>query len=561
MVDPNGRILVTTNGVLPAREITDKYHHRTFGEDFDTAHPVFNWIYRVSRNWSGVSDLIPRMKSHLQALRIESNDNSRPSSSPSSERFDPDTFDDYSIIFRERFCSAAASLANAVHIPIERMGVLYDKIIETGTISDNDYFNKSAVVRFKVDDVEKGSAKRVWLFGKGQLLLLTKQLSQEETDKLLNSGYKFGSVQHVGRSISQPIQVPLEDIEKHFTDIKQYVDNLHTSDKTGTWLGFFGLIARTGSKGFDIGVKRDNQDQLPDVQLMPAEPQDWQSRFLERLDGMKTKACLFFLEDKYATDMQRTEQERRFAKEVREAMTRLGEQVPAACFQEARFLAKPVSAHYCHRHRSRNVITWIYALCLIADVHTSIEEKPNLARIPLTFFGTRQRCYRGSPDHAILSRDIHQEFGPLLARRQDKRKLSISGLIKHKTGLESSRKYGSQTPLGNLRSSRKNSLAQMSPASSVHELVAKPSRISDCRAEGSSFVRLDRDNMLGGIYVTTETVVESDSGSSNSSSQGGGKFTNRPTSVSISTLQQEDTFVDELVEATRTRFVPPKIRH
>lgn len=550
MFDPDGRILVTTEGVLPTREITDKYQTRTFSEDFDTTHPVFQWIFRVTRHWSGVSELIPRMKSHLTAHKDDSEEDSQPVSSSSSANFDPETYNDYSVIFRERFCTAAAGLAAAMHMPTEQIGVLYDKIIETGTLKLEDRTTKRSTVQMdKPGDVEAGSC--LHLFGKGQLLFLTRQLNQEDAVKLLNAGFKFGSIQQVGRNIAETMQIPLPTLEVHVIGLKHYVDKLQALDKAGTWLSFFGLISRPNSKGFDVGVKKEDQDQLPDIQLLPLEPQEWQAKFLQRMDGLRTKSCMTFLEDRSKVDVQRCQQEQQFSMILLQAMVSLGQQVPGDWFREARFLARPVFAHYSHQ-RSRSVVSWIYAFCVIADMHTSLEACDSITRIPLTFFSARQRCYKGSPDHGILAREIHQEFGPLLARRANK-KAPSTRIRKISIRMPKAHRKLSRHQNARPASSRSSSVGH-SDGSSMHELVDKPHNMSNLTqyrgAEG------ERDNIWGGILVNSETVVKSDSKSDYSQEN---KHLGMGMKVAVGTAKQEDTFVDELMEATRTRFMPPKI--
>lgn len=552
MFAPDGRILVTTEGVLPAKEITDKYQHRTFNEDFDTGHPVFQWIFRVSHNWSGVSELIPRMKSHLAGLKIPVEDDSRPASSKSSVTYDPETYNDYSLIFRERFCTAAASLASSMHIPVERIGVLYDKIIETGTLKREDWAKRATIQVDKIGEMESGGS--LHLFGKGQLLFITRQLSTEDADKLLNAGYKFGTVQQVGRNIAETMQIPTAALEGHFAGLKHYVEKRDVVEKAGTWLSFFGLIPRPSNKGFDVGVKKADQDQLPDVQLLPGEPQQWQTEFLERMDGMKTGTCLAFLEDRNSIDHQRPQQERKFATVLQKAVTALAKQVPTEWFREARFLARPVFAHYASQHHNRGTVTWIYSFCLIADMHTTLEACDSLARVPLTFFSARQRCYKGSPDHGILARDIHQEFGPLLARRtvrnhgKSRMRMASRHISRSKFGFN-------KAPLPPMPVSRRSVSVSQSEGSSVHELVEKPHNLSE-RSIPDGVASSERDNDWGGILVNSETVIKSDSKSDYSNES---RHLGLGMKVAVGTSKQEDTFVDELMEVTRTRFVPPKV--
>merc|ERR1719487_1923701 len=115
-------------------------------------------------------------------------------------------------------------------------------------------------------------------------MFLTRRLTYEDRDKLFNAGYKFGSVQQIGRNIAETMQIPLPALEVHLENLNRFLETSSSVDKPGTWLNFFGLIPRPNGKGFDVGVKQGNQDQLPDAPLLLEEPEQWQAEFLERLD-------------------------------------------------------------------------------------------------------------------------------------------------------------------------------------------------------------------------------------------------------------------------------------
>ncbi|KAI6854615.1 hypothetical protein KC323_g8702 [Hortaea werneckii] len=543
MLDPGGRLLVTTEGVLPSREITDKYHHQMPSDEFDTAHPVFQWAFRVTRNWESVVELLPRMKSHILTGGGEDNFKPRPPSFSSSINFDSETYKDYSINFRERFCVAAQTLAAAMHVPVGQIGVLYDKILHTGTLEPEDRAKQKTEQVNKTDDVETGRSPQ--LFAKGQLMLIVKKLAPDETNKLLNAGFKFGKIQHVGHKIAEAMQIPLSALETHLEGVQHFLETHDKSEKSGTWLSLFCLIPSPNQKGFDVGVKRSLQEQLPDVQLLPRDPQPWQAEFLQRMDGLRTTSCLAVLEGRSFTE-QRTSKEQEYAKSVLRAMVELRQQVPGDWFRKARFLGRPVFAHYPNQS-GQIVESWVYAFCAIADMHISLETSDNISRTPLTFFGTRQRCYAGSPDHELFAREIRQEFGPFIdsettRKDTDWRCRSLPpriGRVLSKTKL---------WPAGSRTSSIENS-----EDSSVHELVVKSPQISKSFRANAT----DPGAKCGGILVNSETVVKSHSRS---------RYDNtelqrlRPgMEAVISVAKREDTFVDELMKATCSRFRPPKL--
>ncbi|KAF2160406.1 hypothetical protein M409DRAFT_70548 [Zasmidium cellare ATCC 36951] len=554
--DPAGRVLVTTEGVLPSRKITHKYNHRTFDDEFDDSHPVFQWVFRVTHNWQGVGDLIPKMKSHLSAHKGTSMImvDSRPSSSQSSAMYDEETYSNYAILFEERFCTAAASMASTMNWPIEKLGVLYDRIVETGVLSKDDKASKrNTLTDHRYSAATDNEASKTSLFGKGQVMFITREVDQAESNGLLNSGYKFASIQHVGRTISHAMQIPLSTLEAHISDLKRYVENLQSVEKQGTYLAFFALIPKPHHKGFDVAVKKDHLDQLPDAKILDGPPQPWQTAILNQLDGKNVAWILDTLTDRTgrSTIPTSSSQEWVFVSTLHSAITTLIQPFPEQWINHARFWSKQLVAHYAFENSTP---TYLYSFTVIGDMHAQIDHSDVIVRTPKTFFEARHRCYTGSPDHAILARDIHQTFGPLFAKRQPKAnrmaKLSVTltnnPLKKVKT---------SKTAMTNGNgSSRGNSTEHTDDNSSVYELVDK-SKYSSGSPSGSERSRTGATNNWGGILVNSETVVQSDN---RSGFLNGGNPSSMPMgmNVAVSTAEPEVTFANELFNFTKAHFTP-----
>ncbi|EME44484.1 hypothetical protein DOTSEDRAFT_88624 [Dothistroma septosporum NZE10] len=546
--DPAGRILVTTEGALPSREITDKYHHRTFDEEFDTSHPVFQWIFRVTHNWTGVGGLIPKMRSHLNAQKV-SELGECPSSSQASSIYDIGTYSNYELLFEERFCTAAASIAVSLNVPIEQLGVLYDQIIQTGTMETEDKTSKRKSQSHEPTPMQLEAALRMSIFGKGLVLFLVREVGQEDTDKLLNAGMRFATVHHVARNISHAMQIPQPSLESHLSGLKRYVENLQTTERPGTWLSFFAMIPKPNSKGFDVVVKKDARDQLPDVQLLPRHPDQSQITFLNRLDGQRMNTILALLEDragKLAGGL--TADELWFGRDLRHKILELIQPFPREWTEHARFWSKQLVAHYSHPLQSRSTVTTMYAFTVIGDMHASIDASLTLGRIPRTFFEVRHRCYAGSPDHALLARDIHQAFAPLFARKLPKRhrkaKLSVVLADNPIARLK-------KTATGDKRSTRDSSLDHGDEHSSMHELVDKPPHPSDSSRGSERY----HTNNWGGILVNSETVVKTDS-KQEFPDDGPGALIPMGQKVDVSTAELDVTFANELVLITKQRFLP-----
>jgi NO-binding membrane sensor protein with MHYT domain len=561
--DPNGRILVNTDGTLPAREITDRYNSVGFTDDFNTAHSVMHWMFRVSYNWAGVSDIVPKMKSHLIAQRENSDLGSRPESPASSTVYDPSTYTDYSIIFRERFCVAAANLASNLHVPLEKLGVLYDRIIETATLPESHLTMRSAKTSTKQEDIELGTNLRKLVFGKGQILFVVRQVDTEEVDRLLNSGFRFAAVPNVARTIAESLQVPVTVLEKHCVELQRYVKNLEKLDKSGTWLGLFAPIAKAHG-GFDIVVNKYAQNQLPDVQLLKNPPQPWQHDVMVGMDGLRPHACIRHMEKRLAVQEDNTPQsirEKTFAATVITAVQALDRSLPSEWFSQSHFFAKAHSAHYSTVTGGQAMPTTIYSFVVMADMHVAIDAFDSVARVPMSFFSTRQRCYTGSPDHQNLARDIHAEFGPLFGRKiaktKSSSKLKASGLGSKLKRLESTQ---GEEPI---YKERKSSYTDTDTSSEnglvdkVEPIAVHSAQIHDAESEADSG---RRDNFWGGIMVNSEMTIQNEGRADTSFSinREFGANGGMGLQTAVTTAKQEDTFVEELMSVTRAKFIPPK---
>lgn len=545
MFDPDGRVLVTTDGLFPSREITDKYLHRTFDDDFDTSHGIFQWLFRVSHNWEGISGLIPRMKSHLSAQsELTDIDGSRPESCGSSTVYDPESYGDYTLLFRERFCTAAGSLAASMHLPVEKVGVLYDKIIDTGTLKLEDRLKRQTLSTSWTSDKGSEDVELAFpsaLFGRGQLLFLARQLEADDVPKLLNAGYRFASMSQVSRNIADLMQIPQPALDAHVFSLRHYVHNLGHLHKTGTWLSCFVVVPKPNSKGFDVAVKSQDRDQLPDIQLLPSEPSQWQAAFLDRMHGKSSQACYAFLEDRYNREPDRTPREKGFANVLMKAVLMLGSQVPAQWFQQARFYGRPVFAHYTQPLEKDSPPTVLYAFTVCGDLHTSIEASHGISRAPLSFFSARQQCFIGSPNNQLLVQRVHQEFSPLFARKPSGAEARVRGLgLRRPNGIRtpgrSTRTPGTPRPHGD-------------DYPDTHELVDPPRALSESSQDAAAGA--ERPNAFGGILVNSETTVSTDFKSEYAATSTRDMGLAMGMESKVERSRPVETFVDELFAFTR----------
>jgi hypothetical protein len=239
----------------------------------------------------------------------------------------------------------------------------------------------------------------------------------------------------------------------------------------------------------------------------------------------------------------------------------LDRSLPSEWFSQSHFLAKAHNAHYSTVTGGQAMPTVIYSFVVMADMHVAIDAFDSVARVPMSFFSTRQRCYAGSPDHQNLARDIHAEFGPLFGRKIPKAaptsKLRPSGLSSKLKRLDSPHNEGP------IYKERKSSYTDTDTSSEnglvdkVEPIAVHTSQVHDADSEADN---ARRDNFWGGIMVNSEMTIQNEGrlDSSYSNNREFGANAGLGLQTAVSTAKEEDTFVEELMSVTRAKFIPPK---
>jgi hypothetical protein len=545
--DQDGKILVTPEGLLPCQKITRQYNQRSFNDEFNVAHPVFQWLFRVTFNWAGVADLVPAMRSHLRTVNHHAKDiNTRPMTPGSEAAFDSGEFsEDYSILFREHFCVAASELAEHLEERMQDLGVLYNQIIMTGSLANE--FQPKRNLRLasggKAQDVEAGIINPT-MFGKGQLLFLVRVADKTQVTRLVSAGYRFAHPAHVGDIIARSMQVPHNDMINTIDQLQQYSHQFASPAPEdpvySAYLACFAMRAAVNKSNgnWEVLVPIDSPFQLPQAELSVDPLTPLQIKMLGRLDGLSANQCLSYLNNKAAESTSADEKE--FLELLLDQVTSLTISVPESFFGNAIFSCKPIRVPGLSTGNGANVQpVSIYPFCIIPDVHaSSIKSTNKLTYVPLSFFKCFQRVYRGSPDHAILARKIHREFGAIL---------SAKGIGSSNTSTSSYRDSKSESLVKNSFKKSKPWPFSKSSSPAWHSPV-KPDFASD-----SHLVDKKDDPLahaFGGIMVSSDTTVEvSAKQESTLELQEMGLKTEATVGAS-----EQPTYVDELFRITSSRW-------
>ncbi|KAI9714396.1 MAG: hypothetical protein M1820_000357 [Bogoriella megaspora] len=533
--DPEGRLMVTQEGLLPNKKITRQFSQRSFDDEFNVAHPVFQWIYRVTYNWGGVADLVAGMRTSLRWHATGWNDVETPSANSSVWEYEGEM--DYSLLFRESFCVAASDLAQELQVPLESLGVLYDDIMMTGTTS----LESRARRTFKTTSGLDLEAGLPMVFGKGQLLFVVRQASKLDASRLTSIGYRFAAMSQVGEIISRSMQVPISEFAMHVDRLR---DHCRAADiPSGTkYLACYALRTKASQKGFDILVPKASPDQLPKVELPLHQLQPWQLDILGKLDGRTVRECLSWLNSKQFPDENLVEEEEDFKDLMYDRISALTTEIGEGWFYQAVFCSKPFTAHYTNQGNDSLSQVTLFAFCIIPDVHNcSLKALSGMTYTPFSFFKTRQRVYKNSPDHSSMARQIHHEFAPILHRQKE--------LAVPKPTHSRSRSRPSFWQTLKPMSPRSSSLTVKPDNSSERELVKMPSN-TDVREVVPTPPPDQNRFPFGGILVSSDTVVDSDKMDMLEMRKMG--------TTALVSAEKEDreasTFADQLYTVTSTHF-------
>ena len=391
--------MVTPEGILPNHKITNKYLERTFGDDeFSKIHPAFLWVFRASRSWASIRDLVPGMKAHLI------NDDPARRLYPRPSKFAEDDLEmdvRFAAIFKELFCMAASSLAEEIHQPLEKLGVLYEAPLSTGIVEMGKSTRRLGMLVQRKQtpamlDIESGHS---YIFGKGQFLFVCRQLSRAESTRLQASGFRFATIPQIADILSHSMRIASPELIKQMEDIRVYSKGQQMLTP-GVHVACF-MLRPTVRKGFDVLAKNSARNQLPMVSLP-----------IESLDPLQ-QAILTSMNDWTVASMLKSlkpEPDDSFRKQLYRVIAQLAADVEDPAIMHARFSAKPILAP-CMAQAQTKRPGKCTLLCLRLIGHLEARA-PNAEHIyvPLQLFNAHQQVYSGAADTEAFGRQIHREL-------------------------------------------------------------------------------------------------------------------------------------------------------
>ena len=360
-----------------------------------------------------MADHIQGIRAHLRAASTfrEYRSNIGYSSNDLSSFSLGDGIDDFSLLFKELFCVAAQDLANLVQKPLQGLGMLYEGMMDTGTLCKPTLgiFSDPGIwldrgVRTNDREQDRGT------IGRGQLLFTVRRLNCEEASDMQASGFRFAFLSDIGHTLAHSMEVSKKELSDYMDRLWGYSEKESTLEQ-GVYVTCFALRPLF-QRGFDVLVRQDSKNLLPTTNLRISELEEWHLAFLRRFDNCTIATCCSRLRSRTTCFGMR---EMQFASKLYDGLMNLTTQLEEPYFQEARLIARPFKAP-CHLYgESYNMESAsLIVFRIIVDAH-----EPSILNTRFEFTSSRlflcqQHAFKGSPDREGFGKVIHREFSKLM---------------------------------------------------------------------------------------------------------------------------------------------------
>lgn len=455
--------------------------------------------------------------------------------------------EDYSSLFKELFCLAAQDLATLVQQPLEKMGILFEGIMNTGTVrkAARRYDFRKFTPRNNLNDsledhieaAEKGRANIV--FGRGQLLFVVRRVNRADSIQIQALGYRFASITNVIETLACSMQVTKEELLPYLENIQKHAGKERNWDP-GVHVACFALRPLF-HRGFDVAVRQDARNILPTYPLPLSRLERSHNDILNHMDNWTVVMCRDWLRDK---SLSSNGKDLQFYSQLLECITKLAKQIENPFFHEARLVARPFNVP-CRVSSTSHALdhALVIAFRTIVDAHQHTLINESFVFAPSSFFLCQQHVYSNSPDHAAFARRIHRELAELTQNIDRKDGQSVKS---------SPRKSFQCIPLVRLDFMRRDGAS--SAAGRRFSLSGRPS-LSTARYQGKRASR--RESMIaslnsafGGILVSNEIRIDvSDAEREGNSLDIETAELGVRTEVGVAVLEHE-TFADQLMALT-----------
>ena len=402
---------------------------------------------------------------------------------------------DFAQIFKQLFCVAAQQLANLVHEPLERIGLLFEEPLETGAIyvSTQPRSDRPGLQSKNdgTDDIESGIGPQT--VSRGKYLFLNRRLCRAEVTKYAALGYRFANIAQIAEPLAKSMQVSRDSLVGRIERMR-----LSASPEQllppGLHLACF-QIRPSMYKSFDVLVSESKQNQLPYTTIQSQAFSQAQMEQLRPFDNMSV------------TDIMRALANPSSGPELREecrwqlynAFVKLLEVIgDPDTMMQASFSTKEFHLPCRNSPDTNSDTCTLLTVRVLKSIHAP-SAKNELTYVPLSFFSAQQHEEALDSQDEAFAKRVQLEFGHHAQREWTKHKASSNVRYYRRSSsagssgqaTECSRSPILKNPLGNFRRNRRSDEAT----------------IIDRENGGELYIDLDKDTSFGGQTRVTQSDV------------------------------------------------------
>lgn len=312
----------------------------------------------------------------------------------------------FTLIFKQLFCVAAHQLANILHEPLERLGVLFEEPLDTDAIYISTQTGGISSRPYQSPQAKTGAAPQV--LARGKYLFLTRGLSKCEASKFATLGYRFATVGQIAEPLARNMRVDSHGIVSRLERMKLSASADHLPPP-GVHLVCF-MVRPSMYKSFDILVPTAIQSQLPLSTIQSRALSQDQLEQLQRFDDLTINEILRILVNQSSGP----ELNEEFRWQLYDSFVKLVDVIgDPHTIMHGKFSAKTFQVP-CRSTTNPNSLATCTLLTvrLLRSIHTA-SVKNDLAYVPLPFFSAQQQAWSGNPDETFI-RKLKPEFCHLL---------------------------------------------------------------------------------------------------------------------------------------------------
>lgn len=349
---------------------------------------------------------------------------------------------DFAPIFKQLFCVAAQQLANVLHEPLERLGILFEEPLDTGAIyvsaPARGAIRGSSSHPYSSIDVVSGATSQVP--ARGKYLFLNRQLTKSEAAKFAALGYRFASVGQIAEPLARNMQVNRQNVLLQIERMKLSA-SADCRPPPGVHLACF-IVRPNMHKGFDILVPATMQNQLPFSTIQSDNLSEKQMKGLKRFDDLTINEILRTLVNQSCDLGFREEFRWQLYNSFVKLVDLIGE---TPTIMLAKFSAKKVQVS-CRPSADPNSpgTCILLSVRLLRSIHTTSITK-ELEYVPLSFFSAQQQIGSDNPDKTFARR-LKLEFGNLSADPSSRHKGASNARVSERANSADDRTYVPESP-------------------------------------------------------------------------------------------------------------------